>query len=114
MFGKQIGKKMNIEELEKEVENKTAQYMNEYEEKYNCENTKLETDNYNAGLEQGYEDGYLEAAEPREKRISELEEENKKIKSLLKEIYEEYGFCELVKIRNDLPLEVQEAIKIFK
>lgn len=105
---------MSEKELEKEVEEKIAQYMNEHTEKYNCENTKLETDNYNVGLEQGYEDGYLEAAESREKRIAELEEENKKIKSLLKEIYEEYDFCELVKIRNDLPLEIQEAIKISK
>lgn len=101
---------MTREELEKEVEERTKQYMNEYEEKYNYENTKLETDNYNVVLEQGYEDGYLEAAEPREKRISELEEENKKMKSLLKEIYEEFGFGELVKIRNDLPTEIQEII----
>lgn len=101
---------MTKEELEKEVEERTKQYINEYEEKYNCENTKLETDNYNVGLEQGYEDGYLEAAVPREERISELEEENKKMKSLLKEIYEEFGFGELVKIRNDLPTEIQEII----
>lgn len=60
-------------------------------------------------------------AEPRENHIeilkkenAELERQNKKMKSLLKEIYEEYGFCELVKIRNELPLEVQEAIKISK
>lgn len=33
-----------------------------------------------------------------------------KIKSLLKEVYEEFGFSELVKIRNDLPLEIQELI----
>lgn len=105
---------MSEKELEKEVEEKITQYMIEHTEEYNCENTRLETDNYNIGLEYGYEDGYLEAAVPREKRISELEEENKKMKSLLKEIYEEYGFCELVKIRNNLPLEVQEAIKIPK
>lgn len=45
--------------FENEAEERTKQYMNEYEEKYNCENTKLETDNYNAGLEQGYEDGFF-------------------------------------------------------
>lgn len=54
---------MSEEELEKEVKEKTKHYMNEYEEKYNCENTKLETDNYNAGLEQGYEDGFNDGAE---------------------------------------------------
>lgn len=95
---------MNIEELEQEAEEKTAQYMGEHTEKYNCENTKLETDNYNIGREYGFEDGYLAAAEPREKQIE-------KMKSLLKEIYEEYGFCELVKIRNDLPTEIQEVLR---
>ena len=39
------------------------------------------------------------------------EKQIEKMKSLLKEIYEEYGFCELVKIRNDLPTEIQEVIK---
>lgn len=49
--------------FENEAEKRTKQYMNEYEEKYNCENTKLETDNYNAGLEQGYEDGFNDGAQ---------------------------------------------------
>lgn len=49
--------------FEKEAEERTKQYMNEYEEKYNCENTKTETDNYNAGLEQGYEEGFQNGAE---------------------------------------------------
>lgn len=44
--------------FEEETEEKTDQYMNEHAENYNCENTKLETDNYNAGLERGYEDGF--------------------------------------------------------
>lgn len=44
--------------FEKETEKKTNQYMKEHTENYNCENTKLETDNYNAGLEQGYEEGF--------------------------------------------------------
>lgn len=43
---------------EEETEEKTNRYMNEHAENYNCENTKLETDNYNAGLERGYEDGF--------------------------------------------------------
>ena len=55
------------EELEKEAIENTVQYMNEHTEKYNCENTKLETDNYNIGLECGYKDGYLTAVKSREK-----------------------------------------------
>lgn len=39
------------------------------------------------------------------------EKQIEKMRSLLKEIYEEYGFSELVKIRNDLPTEIQEVIK---
>ena len=64
------------EELEQEAEEKTAQYMAEHTEKYNCENTKLETDNYNTGREYGFEDGYLAAAEPREEQIEQLKQEN--------------------------------------
>jgi hypothetical protein len=37
-----------------------------------------------------------------------------KMKFLIKEIYEEYGFGELVKIRNDLPTEIQEIIGDIK
>ena len=76
---------MNKEELRKEAEEKTAQYMSEHTEKYNCETTKLETDNYNTGREYGYEDGYLAAAEPREKRIEQLEKENVKLKEKLED-----------------------------
>lgn len=46
-----------------------------------------------------------------EQKLKEFEEQIEKMKSLLKEIYEEYGFSELVKIRNDLPTEIQEVIK---
>ena len=46
---------------------------------------------------------YITSAKPREKQIE-------KMMSLLKEIYVEYGFSELVKIRNDLPTEIQEVI----
>lgn len=38
----------------------------------------------------------------------QLEEKIEKMKSLLKEVYEEFGFGELVKVRNDLPTEIQE------
>ena len=76
---------MNKEELEKEAEEKTAQYMSEYTEKYNCETTKLETDNYNTGREYGYEDGYLAAAEPREMRIEQLEKENTELREKLED-----------------------------
>lgn len=71
---------MTKEELEKEAEEKTKQYMSEHIEKYNSECTKLETDNYNAGREYGYEDGYIAGAEPREKWIEELEKENAGLK----------------------------------
>ena len=76
---------MNKEELRKETEEKTAQYMDEHTEKYNCENTKLETDNYNIGREYGYEDGYLAAAEPREMRIEQLEKENTELREKLED-----------------------------
>ena len=47
----------------------------------------------------------------REQKLKEFKEQIEKMRSLLKEIYEEYGFSELVKIRNDLPTEIQEVIK---
>ena len=68
-------------DLEKEAEEKTAQYMKEHTEKYNCENTKLETDNYNTGREYGFEDGYIAGAWPRENRIADLEKENTELKT---------------------------------
>ena len=49
--------------FEKEAEERTEQYMNKHTERYNCENTKLETDNYNTGLEYGYEEGFQNGAE---------------------------------------------------
>lgn len=49
--------------FEEEAEERTKQYMNKHTEKYNCENTKLETDNYNTGREYGYEDGFQDGAE---------------------------------------------------
>ena len=74
-----------MKKLEKEAEEKTMQYMSEHTEKYNCENTKLETDNYNIGREYGYRDGYLAAAESREKRIEQLEKENAELKEKLED-----------------------------
>ena len=74
-----------MKKLEKEAEEKTAQYMSEHTEKYNCENTKLETDNYNIGREYGYRDGYLAAVESREKRIEQLEKENAELKEKLED-----------------------------
>ena len=53
------------------------------QKKYNCENTKLETDNYNIGREYGYRDDYLAATESREKRIEQLEKENAELKEKL-------------------------------
>lgn len=50
----------------------------------------------------------------RKKRIDELEEQIEKMECLLNEIYSEFGFSELVKIRNNLPLEIQEFIKEIK
>ncbi len=72
---------MDIEELEKEAEEKTAQYMKEHTANYNCENTKLETDNYNTGREYGYEDGYIDGAWSREKQIADLEKEIAELKA---------------------------------
>ena len=69
--------------FEKEAEEQAKQYMNKHTEKYNCENTKLETDNYNTGREYGFEDGYIAGAWPRENRIADLEKENRTLKSLL-------------------------------
>src|SRR5574344_581116 len=76
---------MNREELEKEAEEKIAQYMSEHTEKYNCENTKLKTDNYNTGREYGYRDGYLAAAESRETRIEQFEKENTELREKLED-----------------------------
>ena len=46
--------------------------------------------------------------------IAELEAQIEKMKCLLNEIYSEFGFSELVKIRNNLPIEIQEVIKEIK
>ena len=47
-------------------------------------------------------------------RARKLEAQIEKMKCLLNEIYSEYGFSELVKIRNNLPIEIQEVIKEIK
>ncbi len=46
----------------------------------------------------------------RQSKEEELKAQIEKMTSLLKEVYEEYGFGELVRIRNSLPLEIQEVI----
>jgi hypothetical protein len=95
---------MSKEELEKEVEDKGVEYADKQKRTISVH----EDSGYSWGqIEQAYEKGALDFAEP-------LMQQNEKMKSLLKEIYEEYGFGELVKIRNDLPTEIQEAIKLLK
>ena len=47
-------------------------------------------------------------------KVKELEAQIEKMTCLLNEIYSEYGFSELVKIRNNLPIEIQEVIKEIK
>ena len=63
---------MNREELEKEAEEKTMQYMSEHTEKYNCENTKLETDNYNIGREYAIEMAILQLQNQEKSELSSL------------------------------------------
>lgn len=92
---------MTKEELEKEVEDKGV----EYADSINYSIPKFSDENGYCWyqVEQAYEKGALDFAEL-------LMQQNEKMKSLLKEIYEEFGFGELVKIRNDLPTEIQEII----
>ena len=45
---------------EEMAEERTKEYIKDHAEKYNCEETKLETANYNVGLKTGYGDGFLE------------------------------------------------------
>lgn len=85
---------MTKEELEKEAEESATRYMNEHTEKYNCENTKLETDNYNAGREYGYEEGYLAGAEPRENQITELKQKLKQAEEIIRKYYNYNPSCE--------------------
>lgn len=56
----------------------------------------------------------LEINKKLKKRNDELEIQVEKMKCLLNEIYSEFGFSELVKIRNNLPIEIQETIKEIK
>ena len=93
---------MTKEELEKEAEEWIRKNSKEF-----ITNPKYSPFDYAEAI-------YLAGAEPREKHIAELESQIEKLKLLLNEIYSEYGFSELVKIRNDLPLEIQEVIKEIK
>ena len=92
---------MTKEELYKEVEDKGV----DYADSIGSTIPKFsDNDGYSwLQVEEAYEKGALDFAEP-------LMQQNEKMKSLLKEIYEEFGFGELVKIRNDLPTEIQEII----
>ena len=58
-----------------------------------------------------FKQAYLAGAEFGYNNAKELEAQIEKMKCLLNEIYSEYGFSELVKIRNNLPIEIQEVIK---
>ena len=44
------------------------------------------------------------------KVIGEQKLQIEKMKCLLNELYSEFGFSELVKVRNDLPTEIQEVL----
>lgn len=91
---------MTDKELEKEVEDRGVEYANKQERIISVH----EDSGYSWGqVEQAYEQGALDFAKP-------LKQQNEKMKSLLKEVYEEFGFGELVKIRNDLPTEIQEVL----
>lgn len=78
--------------------------LNEQNEQLKQENENLKQEN------EQLQQKWLDSEYEKSKLVSQIE----KMKSLLKEIYKEYGFCELVKIRNDLPLEIQEVIKEIK
>ena len=105
---------MSEEELEKEAEEYAKEHWsNNVTELYNTrcfQRVKGTPHFYDVNLREAYFAG----AEPREKRIEELEQQVEKMKCLLNEIYSEFEFSELVKIRNDLPLEIQEVIKEVK
>lgn len=91
---------MITEELEKEVEERGVEYADKQKRTISVH----EDSGYSWGqVEEAYEKGALDFAKP-------LIQQNDKMKSLLKEIYEEFGFGELVKVRNDLPTEIQEII----
>ena len=90
-----------MKDFEKEVEDKGVEYADSLE--YTISKFS-DTEGYCwSQVEQAYEKGALDFAKP-------LMQQNEKIKSLLKEIYKEFGFGELVKVRNDLPTEIQEII----
>lgn len=75
-----------------------------YADTVKCE---WENDTYWVDCRDEVTDAFIAGRQSKEK---ELKAQIEKMKSLLKEVYEEYGFGELVKIRNNLPLEIQEII----
>ena len=68
------------EELEKEAIENTVRYMNERMEKYNCENTKLETDNYNIGREYAIEMAILQLQNQEKSELSNLKKKMQLLK----------------------------------
>ena len=75
---------------------------------------EIEKVEQNLGEVAGYEEGFKDGAEFVYNNAKELEAQIDKMKCLLNEIYSEYGFSGLVKIRNNLPIEIQEVIKEIK
>lgn len=75
---------MTKEELEKEAEDKGIKYADSLE--YTIPKFSDEEGYCWAQVEQAYEKGALDFAEPREKRIAELEKENKEIKEKLGDV----------------------------
>lgn len=100
-----------------------------YADSVKCE---WENDTYWVDCRDEVTDAFIAGRQSNSKQITDLEEINAdlkqsldwaniresenvnlilKMKSLLKEVYEEFGFGELVKIRNNLPAEIQELIE---
>ena len=95
--------------FEKEAEKWTIDYVckdcsryKECKSKEHCTCKDCSKEKWQKGAEFGYN------------KAKELEAQIEKMKCLLNEIYSEYGFSELVKIRNNLPIEIQEVIKEIK
>ena len=90
---------MTRDELEDLASDRASEYMADHTDKGNCECTKLETANWNAGIERGFELGFyaagVELAEPLQKENEKLNKDltdlNKNLTDL-KEFYEKEYF----------------------
>lgn len=110
--------------FEKEAEKWTIDYVckdcSRYKEcrsKEQCTCKECSKEKWQKGVEFGYNKANEELEEKikvKKLEILELKSQIEKMKCLLNEIYSEYGFSELVKIRNNLPIEIQEVIKEIK